>query len=71
MTTQTQTTPRRADALYQARLAEVRGLIAELESALEDHAQAQAQRPRDWGFAGDLGRMKELLNDLLEGHRGE
>lgn len=69
--TTAQTTPRSADALYQTRLAEVRGLIAELESVLDEHARAQAQRPRDWGFAGDLGRMKELLNDLLEGHREE
>jgi len=31
------------------------------------HAQRAAELPKDWGFAGDLGRVRQGLKDLLAG----
>jgi len=31
------------------------------------HAQRAAERPADWGYAGDLGRVRQGLKDLLAG----
>jgi hypothetical protein len=29
------------------------------------HAETAAKKPKDWGFAGDLGRVRESLKDIL------
>jgi hypothetical protein len=38
-------------------------LVAE---ELRVHAERAAEDPKDWGYAGDLGRVRETLKGLLE-----
>ena len=38
-------------------------LVAE---ELRVHAERAAENPKDWGYAGDLGRVRESLKGLLE-----
>ena len=33
---------------------------------LRVHAEAAAKKPNDWGYAGDLGRVRESLKDILQ-----
>lgn len=33
---------------------------------LRVHAEAAAKKPKDWGYAGDLGRVRENLKDILQ-----
>lgn len=40
--------------------------IVALKKKLDDHAKAQAEDPRNWGYVGDLNRTDRLLRELLE-----
>jgi len=33
---------------------------------LRVHAETAAKKPKDWGYAGDLGRVREALKDILQ-----
>lgn len=37
-----------------------------IEAELEVHAKSAAEKPNDWGFAGDLGRIRESMKDILK-----
>lgn len=57
-------------ATYEARSKNIDALIKRLEAARAGHAVRAEARPKDWGFAGDLGRAEELLTELVEGMGG-
>ena len=52
-----------ADA-YQQRRQAVDALLEELRGKLDAHAQRAAADPANWGYAGDLGHVEEVLRDL-------
>ena len=61
----TKTTPGSADEAYRAKRALVLGQIELLKRMLTIHDRLESARPRDWGFAGDLGRISELLAETI------
>lgn len=54
-----------AAACYAERYAECQELLKCIASRLERHKTAQAAEPADWGYAGDLGRVREELAEVL------
>ncbi len=52
-----------ADAYRQRRQA-VEAMLNELRGKLDAHAQRAAADPQNWGYAGDLGHVEEVLRDL-------
>ena len=50
---------------YQARRRDVEKLLDMLREEVAHHADYAAKEPRDWGFAGDLGRVRDLLVEAL------
>ena len=44
---------------------EVNGQLKTLTDALEAHRARHNANPQDWGFAGDLGHVKELIGEVL------
>lgn len=52
-----------ADA-YRQRGQAVEALLDELRGKLDAHAQRAAVDPSNWGYAGDLGHVEEVLRDL-------
>ena len=52
-----------ADAYRQRRQA-VAALLDELRKKIDAHAQRATADPANWGFAGDLGHVEEVLRDL-------
>jgi len=61
----TRNTERTAAKAYAARRASIDAMLAQLKSGLRAHHRSAAQRPNDWGFAGDLGRVEELLDEMF------
>jgi hypothetical protein len=53
---------------YRMRLAEIRGMIRELEGQLSIHARRQHARQADWGFPGDLAHIAERLREIIPDH---
>ncbi len=60
-----------ADQAYRSRLRETRKLLSDIEKALLTHEKRQKEDNKNWGFAGDLGRVKEDLTDTLKFLRNE
>ncbi|MEI8195734.1 MAG: hypothetical protein WCI73_07485, partial [Phycisphaerae bacterium] len=48
---------------YQARTKDINRLIGLLKNELATHAQTSEANPKNWGYAGDLGKVR---NDLIE-----
>ena len=55
---------------YAARQAAIKGLMAQLTREMKDHATRAAKDPRNWGYAGDLGRVEMLMQELVDGLAG-
>ena len=55
-----------ASETYKKRQNEIKALITKLNGKLKKHAEKQKARPNDWGYAGDLGRIKSLLQEMNE-----
>jgi len=36
-----------------------------IQMELDHHAARAAEKPDDWGYAGDLGRVRESMKDIL------
>ncbi len=73
-TTMTTTTPKTAaqmtarctaEVAYRIRRKAVRDLLRRLELKLLFLDRGQAHNPRDWGYAGDLGRIEVRLCEAL------
>ena len=60
----------KAAKMYAQRRREIAGLIVKLESKLRHHEQRAQKDPGDWGFVGDLGRVSELLAELVASFGG-
>jgi hypothetical protein len=50
-----------AAEMYAARRADIAKLIDLVEQSLEAHGEKAKARPGDWGFAGDLARVRRHL----------
>ena len=37
-----------------------------IQMELDEHAKRAAEKPTDWGFAGDMGRVRESMRDVLQ-----
>ena len=40
--------------------------IAQIQALLQRHASKQTAAPANWGYAGDVNHVVEILNDALE-----
>ena len=40
-------------------------LVDLLKAELDHHAERAAAKPRDWGFAGDLGSVRRRIMEVL------
>lgn len=49
---------------YKNRQTEIKYQIKQLQTALIKHAEQFKKNDTNWGFAGDLGRVKEVLSEL-------
>ena len=56
---------------YKAHQANISILLAALHDELALHSQRAAMKPRDWGFASDLGAVQERLEELVTMLAGE
>jgi hypothetical protein len=36
-----------------------------IQMELDEHAKRAAEKPTDWGFVGDMGRVRESMRDVL------
>ena len=50
---------------YRSRRLDVEKLLDMLREEVAHHAEFAATEPRDWGFAGDLGHVRDLLVEAL------
>lgn len=51
---------------YQARQSRIQALTQQLQAKLASHATKAASDPRNWGYAGDLGRTEAALQELVD-----
>jgi hypothetical protein len=59
------TTQLTAAATYAARRADIARLLDVLEMELQRHGEAAKADPRNWGHAGDLGKVRaDLINTV-------
>ena len=54
-----------AATVYRSRRIDVEKLLGMLDEEVAHHAEYAAKEPRDWGFAGDLGHVRDLLVEAL------
>lgn len=54
-----------APVAYALRAAHVKHLLGEIAAGLELHQAHQSEKPRDWGYVGDLGHVSELLDQVV------
>ena len=50
---------------YAARRNDIARLLDVLQMELDKHAETAKAEPRDWGFAGSLGKVRSDLIDLV------
>ncbi|MBX3322237.1 MAG: hypothetical protein KF757_04530 [Phycisphaeraceae bacterium] len=69
--TNTQTTMHQtASQAYAKRSSDIARLIDVLQMELEAHAKRAALAEKHWGYAGDLGRIREGLIELVSALSG-
>lgn len=61
MTKQETPRPATADVAYAQARARIRGLLRRLDDKLSRHRASQRLEPKNWGYAGDLNRIADLL----------
>ena len=61
----TRRTKETAAAVYAARRASISKKVSILSATLDVHCGTATQWPDDWRFAGDLGHVEELLDEML------
>ena len=37
-----------------------------IQMEIEAHAERAAEKPADWGYVGDIGRVRESMRDVLQ-----
>ena len=65
MTKRTTTPEPTAAETYAARRNDVARLMDVLQMELDKHAEGAKADPRNWGFAGSLGKVREDLINLV------
>jgi hypothetical protein len=55
-----------ASQAYDQAAARIRDLLKRLEKGLQTHAAAAGQRPKDWGFVGDLNSIETRLQEMTQ-----
>lgn len=50
-----------ANDIYNQRIERAKALLGEIEASLVQHQARQADHPRNWGYAGDVGHLVETL----------
>jgi len=50
---------------YETRQREIAAMIEFLKCELEAHAEKADREPRNWGFPGDLGLVRQNLKETL------
>jgi hypothetical protein len=51
-----------ASEAYARRVKEIKEKMTLIENIMTLHAERQAKRPNDWGFAGDLAQVDEYVS---------
>jgi len=51
-------------ATYQKHQEEIKSKIKALELALKRHSKQFSENETNWGYVGDLGRVKEVISEL-------
>jgi hypothetical protein len=64
-TNRTNTPETNARDAYQARQHDIARLMDVLQMELDKHAKESQADPRNWGFAGSLGKVRSDLIDLV------
>lgn len=54
-----------ADQAYQQSKQEVLEMLGRIQEKIHQHGKAQAGDASNWGHAGDLGHVKEVLQEVL------
>ena len=57
--------PQTAAEAYEANRHDTIVLVDLLKAELDRHAERAAAKPRDWGFAGDLGSVRRRIIEVL------
>lgn len=52
-----------ADQKYKENLRDCKALLKDIDGLLTKHSREQAGNPKDWGYTGDLGHVKQLLEE--------
>jgi len=52
-----------SDGTYKERQKEVQKLLKSIASKLKKHSDTQKKDPKNWGYAGDLGNIVEILKE--------
>ena len=65
MDTKRSVEPATAAEAYRQRKQTVDTLLEELHGKLDAHAQRAAREPGNWGYAGSLAHVEEVLRDLV------
>jgi hypothetical protein len=56
--------PSTAQDTYEEHRREIGVLLASIKAKLAEHGKAAAQRPGDWGYAGDLQHVEQQLREV-------
>ena len=55
-----------ANDAYRAARERIDRQIGQINHLVRAHAEKQSADPKNWGFAGDLSRLVEQLNEAIE-----
>ena len=55
---------------YRSYQRQIKALLADIRRGLAKHARCQARDPRNWGYAGDMERVKMSLEIIRESLAG-
>lgn len=69
--TNSKPTAETAAAAYARSAGDIARLLDVLRMELEAHAARAAEQPRNWGFAGDLGKVRSDLIELVGAMSGK
>lgn len=59
-----------ADAEYKEKVRKVRSLLKDVEAGVKRHERSQSRDAGNWGYVGDMGRIAQELQDMVDSLRG-
>jgi hypothetical protein len=51
---------------YSLNIRTVRNILREIGKLVDEHERGAKQRPQDWGYSGDMGKVVDDLMDIKE-----